>query len=159
MPAVTLESEEWYVLGNWLRERENRLMYALRPRSGEWEFVHDLRRTVERQQDGGRETAGAAETVGTAETASEAETTETATKAGAVGAAETAGTTATVRLSNSQVAYLSSFLRKRAQKLLLFPWRSRERRDVRHLRDHLLAEASRSDDATASSTAPGQLRE
>jgi hypothetical protein len=42
------------------------------------------------------------------------------------------------------VTYLSSFLQKRARKLLFLPWRDRERRDVRHLRDHLLAEAERS---------------
>lgn len=105
---VTLESEEWYVLCNWLRERENRLMYALRPKSDEWELVHDLRRRVE--------------------------------TGGGSGDDDTAGTPETVALSDRQIAYLSSFLRRRAWKLLAFPWRSRERRDVRHLRDHLLDE-------------------
>lgn len=107
MPTVTLEAEEWYVLCNWLRERENRLMYSLRPRSAEWEFVHDLRREIERQQGG---------------------------------AADTDGVPRTVALSDRQAEYLCSYLRTRARKLLVRPWRSRERRDVRHLRDHLLEE-------------------
>ncbi|WP_137283648.1 hypothetical protein [Halorussus salinisoli] len=110
MAELTLEAEEWYALTNWLRERENRLQYALRSKSAEWEFVHDLRRRIERQQD------------------------ETA---------ETAGATRTVTLTDRQVAYLLSFLRRRARKLLFLPWRDRERRDVRHLRDHLLAETER----------------
>ncbi|MFC4449211.1 hypothetical protein [Halorussus aquaticus] len=107
MPDLTLESEEWYVLTNWLRERENRLQYALRSKSREWEFVHDLRREIESQNAGG----------------------------------DTDGEPRTVALSDRQVAYLSSFLRDRARKLLLFPWRDRERRDVRHLRDRLLEES------------------
>jgi hypothetical protein len=143
MPAVTLEAEEWYVLENWLRERENRLMYALRPKSGEWTFVHDLRRTVERE-------GAATEAKTTAEPAEADEATK---------APETAGTTRTVALSDRQVTYLSSFLRRRARKLLLFPWRSRERRDVRHLRDHLLAEVERSDGAAAWSVACGRQRD
>jgi nitrate reductase assembly molybdenum cofactor insertion protein NarJ len=131
MLEVTLEDEEWYVLSNWLRERENRLMYALRPKSGRWEFVHDLRRAIERQQEIGVESAGAT---------------------------ETAGTTRTVPLSNRQVTYLSSFPRRRARKLLLFPWRSRERRDVRHLRAHLLEAAKQGSDATARSPTSGRRR-
>lgn len=54
---LTLEREEWYVLCNWLRERENRLMYALRDRSAEWEFVHDLRRAIEDPRDDAPETS------------------------------------------------------------------------------------------------------
>jgi len=110
MAELTLESEEWYVLTNWLRERENRLQYALRDKSAEWEFVRDLRQDIERQR--GEQS-------------------------------EVAGVTETVTLSNRQVRYLSSLLRKRDRKLLFLPWRDRERRDVRHLRDHLLAEAER----------------
>ncbi|WP_276300315.1 hypothetical protein [Halorussus lipolyticus] len=110
MPDLTLESEEWYVLENWLRERENRLQYALRDKSAEWEFVHDLRREIADQRGENRETAGVTETVS---------------------------------LSNRQVGYLGSYLGKRARKLRFLPWRDRERRDVRHLRDHLLAEARR----------------
>ena len=143
MPEVTLEAEEWYVLSNWLRERENRLMYALRPKSGTWEFVHDLRRTIERQQEMGAESSRTTDT-------------EKATKNEK--ATETAGTTRTVPLSDRQVAYLSSFLRRRARKLLLFPWRSRERRDVRHLRAHLLEAAEQGSDASAKSAVSGQPR-
>lgn len=135
MPKLTLEAEEWYVLAGWLRERENRLMYALRPKSDDWEFVRDLRRTIERQQDGGDETPEASRV---------SETTETA------------GVPESIRLSDRQVAYLSRFLRRRARKLLLFPWRSRERRDVRHLRDHLLHEADRSEDPSDRATAGGR---
>lgn len=58
---ITLESEERYVLCNWLRSRENRLMYAIRSRSAEWEFVYELRRSIE---DGG----GAEETDATVRT-------------------------------------------------------------------------------------------
>jgi nitrate reductase assembly molybdenum cofactor insertion protein NarJ len=137
MLEVTLEDEEWYVLSNWLRERENRLMYALRPKSGRWEFVHDLRRAIERQQEAEAESAGATETGK---------------------ATETAGTTRTVPLSNRQVTCLSSFPRRRARKLLLFPWRSRERRDVRHLRAHLLEAAKQGSDATARSPTSGRRR-
>jgi hypothetical protein len=126
MPDLTLESEEWYVLENWLRERENRLQYALRDRSVEWEFVHDLRRDVERQRGENSESPGDSETVRDP---------------------ETAGVTDTVTLSKRQVGYLSSLLRKRARRLLFLPWRDRERRDVRHLRDHLLAEAGRAEEA------------
>ncbi|UPV73032.1 hypothetical protein M0R89_10770 [Halorussus limi] len=118
---VTLEAEEWYVLTNWLRERENRLQYALRSKSDEWAFVHDLRREIERRRDDGSERTGE----------------ETS------GDAETAGVTETLALTDRQVAYLSSFLRKRARKLRLLPWRDRERRDVLHLRDHLRAEVER----------------
>ncbi|UPV99121.1 hypothetical protein M0R88_11350 [Halorussus gelatinilyticus] len=118
--AVTLESEEWYVLTNWLRERENRLQYALRSKSDEWAFVHDLRRGVERQRDGDSEAADDP---------------------------ETAGVTETVALTDRQVRYLSSFLRKRARRLRFLPWRDRERRDVVHLRDHLHA-AARATSAT-----------
>lgn len=118
MPELALESEEWYVLTNWLRERENRLLYALRSKSEEWEFVHGLRREIERQCKKNSETTGDL---------------------------ETAGITETVILSDQQVAYLSSYLQKRARKLLFLPWRDRERRDVRHLRDHLLAEAGQED--------------
>lgn len=60
---VSLEAEEWYVLCNWLAARENRLMYALRPRSTEWEMVHDLRRTVADQRDDTAETSGVVQTV------------------------------------------------------------------------------------------------
>ncbi|USZ67607.1 hypothetical protein NGM10_12825 [Halorussus salilacus] len=60
---LTLESEEWYVLCNWLRERENRLMYALRDRSAEWEFVGDLRRRIEDRRGDAPETSGAVRTV------------------------------------------------------------------------------------------------
>ncbi|WP_128477600.1 hypothetical protein [Halorussus pelagicus] len=119
---VTLEAEEWYVLTNWLRERENRLQYALRPKSDEWAFVRDLRRSVERQR--GEES----------ETADRPETGEDN---------DIAGVTETVALADRQVAYLSSFLRKRARKLRLLPWRNRERRDVLHLRDHLRATVER----------------
>ncbi|MFC7081116.1 hypothetical protein [Halorussus caseinilyticus] len=111
MPEVTLESEEWYVLTNWLRERENRLQYALREKSAEWEFVRDLRREIGDRDD----------------------------------RRDTAGTTHTVALSDRQVTYLSSFLRGRARKLRFLPWRDRERRDVRHLRDHLLEETGRAE--------------
>jgi hypothetical protein len=128
MPELTLESEEWYVLTNWLRERENRLQYALRSKSAEWRFVHDLRREIERQCTSDSETARDFEATGGSETAADPETT---------------GVTETLSLSDRQVGYLSSLLRKRARKLLLLPWRDRERRDVRHLRDHLLAEAER----------------
>jgi hypothetical protein len=150
MPAVTLEAEEWYVLENWLRERENRLMYALRPKSGEWTFVHDLRRAVERQQEPGGEPPDTTEAGEAAGMTSEAETAREA---------ETAGTTATVRLSDRQVTYLSSYLRRRARKLLLLPWRSRERRDVRHLRDHVLAEARPGGDPDAKTAASDRSRE
>jgi hypothetical protein len=126
MPDLTLESEEWYVLTNWLRERENRLQYALRDKSAEWEFVHGLRRDIERQRE---ENSEAAEDAATTEDP------------------ETTGLTETVTLSNRQVGYLSSFLRKRSRRLLFLPWRDRERRDVRHLRDHLLAEAGRAREA------------
>ena len=152
---VTLEAEEWYVLANWLRERENRLQYALRSKSREWAFVHDLRRDIERQRaEEGREgeegdrrrgaederrPSGRGES-GTASTEMDVSPTETDGKA-----TETRGTTRTVTLSDRQVSYLASFLRKRARRLLLRPWRDRERRDVRHLRDHLLDAAERAD--------------
>ena len=113
---VTLEAEEWYVLTNWLRERENRLQYALRSKSDEWAFVRDLRRSVEGQRGDSTKTADDPEIAGIAET---------------------------VALTDRQVAYLSSFLRKRARKLRLLPWRDRERRDVLHLRDHLRATVER----------------
>lgn len=48
---VTLEPGEWYVLCNWLRDRENRLMYALRPRSAAWERVRAVRAEIDRQRD------------------------------------------------------------------------------------------------------------
>jgi hypothetical protein len=112
MAEVTLESEEWYVLCNWLRERENRLMYSLRPKSRSWEFVHDLRREIEHQQSK---------------------------------TADTKGTPQSVTLSPRQVEYLDSYLRRRARRLLVRPGRSRERRDVRHLRDHLLERVGRTE--------------
>ena len=104
---LTLEAEEWYVVCNWLRAGENRLMYALRDRSKEWEFVADLRRSIEDQRGD---------------------------------AAETAGVVQPVALSDAQVAYLSSCLRRRAFVLRFLPWRDRERRDVRRTRRHLLAQ-------------------
>lgn len=104
---VSLEAEEWYVLCNWLAARENRLMYALRPRSTEWETVHDLRRAVEDQRGD---------------------------------AAETSGVVQTVRLSEFQFGYLTSFLQRRSRRLRFLPWRDRERRDVRHLRRKLVGE-------------------
>jgi hypothetical protein len=122
MPELTLESEEWYVLTNWLRERENQLLYALRSKSKEWEFVHDLRQEIECQRDSRSETAHDSETTGDP---------------------ETTGVTETVTLSDEQVAYLLSYLHRRARKLFFLPWRDREHRDVRHLRDHLLAETER----------------
>lgn len=64
---LTLESEEWYVLCNWLRARENRLMYALRPRSEEWEFVHELRRAIEDPRGDAPETSAAVRTVALSE--------------------------------------------------------------------------------------------
>ncbi|NHN57791.1 MULTISPECIES: hypothetical protein [Halorussus] len=126
---VTLEAEEWYVLANWLRERENRLQYALRSRSREWAFVHDLRLDIERQRGEASGSAGSSPELGRTD------------GPGVAAGAETRGTTRTVTLTDRQVAYLASFLRKRARRLLLRPWRDRERRDVRHLRDHLLAAA------------------
>lgn len=102
---LTLEAEEWYVVCNWLRAHENRLMYALRSRSKEWEFVVDLRRSIEDQRGD---------------------------------AAETAGVVQPVVLSEAQVAYLSSHLRRRAFVLRFLPWRDRERRDVRRTRQRLL---------------------
>lgn len=102
---LTFEAEEWYVLCNWLRARENRLMYALRSRSKEWEFVAELRRSVEDQRGD---------------------------------AAETAGVVQPVALSDAQLAYLSSYLRRRAFVLRFLPWRDRERRDVRQMRRRLL---------------------
>ena len=102
---VTLEAEEWYVLTNWLRERENRLLYALRPRSAEWEFVHETRRRIDEERDGSEETGGE---------------------------------TRTVVLSDVQFAGMVSYLRRRALILRFLPWRYRERRDVVHLRRHLL---------------------
>ena len=105
---LTLEAEEWYVLRNWLRSRENRLMYALRSRSREWEAIYELRRTIETQcADRGErgETTGAAETV---------------------------------TLSDAEADRLLGFLRRRALLLRLAPWRDRERRDVVHLRRRLL---------------------
>lgn len=103
-------------------------VYALRSKSDEWAFVHDLRREVERQRGGDSETTDDPETANDAEIADDA---------------ETAGVTETVAFTDRQMRYLSSFLRKRARKLLFLPWRDRERRDVIHLRDHLLASAER----------------
>lgn len=60
---LALEGEEWYVLCSWLRARENRLMYAVRPRSEEWAAVRDLRRTVEARREDAAETSGALRTV------------------------------------------------------------------------------------------------
>ena len=60
---LALESEEWYVLCNWLRARENRTMYALRPRSERWERLRHLRRSIESQRDLADETTGAIEAV------------------------------------------------------------------------------------------------
>lgn len=60
---IALESEEWYVLCNWLRSRENKMMYALRSRSAEWEFVYELRRSIETQLADGEETDAALQTV------------------------------------------------------------------------------------------------
>ncbi|MFC4552041.1 MULTISPECIES: hypothetical protein [Halorussus] len=118
---VALEAEEWYVLCNWLRERENRLMYALRPRSAEWEFIHGTRRRIE-------------------DSLADAE------KTGAEGtdaAEETGGELRTVALSDAQFAGLVSYLRRRSLVLRFLPWRYRERRDVVHLRRHLLDAAVR----------------
>ena len=102
---LTLEAEEWYVVCNWLRARENRLMYAVRARSEEWEFVADLRGSIEDQRGDADETAGVVQPVA---------------------------------LSDAQVAYLSSYLRRRAFVLRFLPWRDRERRDVRRTRRRLL---------------------
>lgn len=60
---IALESEEWYVLCNWLRSRENKTMYALRSRSEEWEYVYELRRFIEAQLADGEETDAALQTV------------------------------------------------------------------------------------------------
>lgn len=60
---ITLESEEWYVLCNWLRSHENKTMYALRSRSERWEFVYELRRSIESQLADGEETNAALQTV------------------------------------------------------------------------------------------------
>ncbi|WP_435179952.1 hypothetical protein [Halorussus sp. AFM4] len=154
---VTLEAEEWYVLVNWLRERENRLQYALRSKSREWAFVRELRREIERRQRG--ETASRRDGDGARRPEPE-DGREPGRRDGSGGApagpgetdgsgaaleSETGGRPLTVTLSDRQVAYLDSFLRKRARRLLLRPWRDRERRDVRHLRDHLLAAAGRGD--------------
>lgn len=103
---LTLEAEEWYVLCNWLRSRENRLMYALRPRSRRWAFVRGLRRSIEERTGGAEETSGAVRTV---------------------------------TLSEAELEYLDSFLRRRAFRLLLAPWRDRERREVRRLRRQIRA--------------------
>lgn len=112
---VTLEAAEWYVLTNWLRERENRLMYALRSRSKKWEFVHETRRHI----DEGR-----------------GDTAETDDPA------ETGGAVQTVVLSDAQFARLVAFLRRRAFVLRFEPWRYRERRDVIHLRRQLRSAAA-----------------
>lgn len=48
--TVELDDGEWYVLCNWLRIRENQLMYSLRPRSEAWRTVYDLRTTIEEQR-------------------------------------------------------------------------------------------------------------
>lgn len=69
--ALTLESEEWYVLCGWLRSRENRLMYAVRPRSKQWEFVHELRRAIEAQSGEGEETNATISTVELSDTEAE----------------------------------------------------------------------------------------
>lgn len=102
---IAFEAEEWYVVCNWLRSRENRLMYAIRSRSQEWERVYELRQSIEDQ-------------MGDAE--------------------ETCGVVQTVTLPDSEVAFLSSFLRRRSVRLLFLPWRDRERRDVIRLRRQLL---------------------
>lgn len=60
---VALESEEWYVLCNWLRSRENRLMYAIRPRSKRWELVYELRQSIENQCEETAETNATIQTV------------------------------------------------------------------------------------------------
>lgn len=61
---VELEAEEWYVLCNWLCTWENRLLYALRDRSREWEFVHELRRSIREQRtDGPSETSGLVQSI------------------------------------------------------------------------------------------------
>ncbi|MFC6825793.1 hypothetical protein [Halopelagius fulvigenes] len=60
---IALESEEWYVLCNWLRSRENRAMYALRSRSEEWEYVYELRRSIETQLGDTEETGATLQTV------------------------------------------------------------------------------------------------
>ena len=60
---LTLEAEEWYVLRNWLHDRENRLMYAVRSRSAAWAFVHDLRRSIDDQCDAEAETSASLQTV------------------------------------------------------------------------------------------------
>lgn len=98
---LALESEEWYVLSNWLRSRENRLMYAVRSRSRQWESVYELRHSIENQRGE---------------------------------AAETDATVQTVVLSDGEAEYLDRFLRWRSLRLLVLPWRDRERRDVRRLR-------------------------
>jgi hypothetical protein len=103
--AVALEAEEWYVLVNWLRSRENQLMYAVRSRSREWEQVYELRQSIENQL-GERE--------------------------------ETRGVVQRVTLSESEVTYLSTFLRRRSLRLRFLPWRDRERRDVVRMRRQLL---------------------
>ena len=102
---ITMEAEEWYVLCNWLRSRENRLMYALRSRSREWERVHGLRRSIESQLGDARETGGVVRTA---------------------------------TLSDAEASYLVRFLRRRSYRLLLFPWRDRERREVVRLRRQLV---------------------
>lgn len=60
---ISLEAEEWYVLVNWLRSRENRLMYAIRSRSRAWEQVHGLRRSIEGQLGDAGETRGVVQRV------------------------------------------------------------------------------------------------
>lgn len=60
---LALESEEWYVLCNWLRSRENRLMYAIRSRSKRWKFVHELRQSIEDQCGETEETNATVRTV------------------------------------------------------------------------------------------------
>lgn len=104
---LTFESEEWDAVCDWLRSRENRLMYALRSRSREWERVYRLRRDVESQLDGD----------------------------------EAGGAGRRVTLSESQVSYLRSHLRRREFVLRFLPWREGERREVRRVRRHLRAQA------------------
>lgn len=99
-----LESEEWYVLCNWLRSRENRLMYAVRSRSKQWERVYELRESIEDQ----------------------------------LGETPTDATVQRVRLSDAQIDHLTRFLRRRSRRLLVLPWRDRERRDVRRFRRQIL---------------------
>ena len=101
--TVELDEGEQYVLCNWLRIRENRLMSSLRPRSADWRTVHDLRTKIEEQQ-----------------------TPDSSLQR--------------ITLSEREWTTVCEFLRRRSRWLRFKPWRDRERRNVRHLRSHVLAQ-------------------